>query len=179
MFQSRESLGLLAAVLVVVGMMGFVLFRNTGAAAAPAAADVAVSCAPAQQAVVRQTMTAGTPRVAVECVDSVQAAAFAAGGFRTSPVPVTPALVPAVYSPYEVEPRVVSRPVVRAPRQAAATSAPARVARSTSWQKRALVIGGSAGVGAGVGALAGGKKGALIGAAIGGGGAALVDALKK
>ena len=38
-----------------------------------------------------------------------------------------------------------------------------------SWQKRAMVIGGSSGAGAGIGALIGGKKGALIGAAIGGG----------
>ncbi|HXT68672.1 MAG TPA: hypothetical protein VN700_02895 [Vicinamibacterales bacterium] len=48
-----------------------------------------------------------------------------------------------------------------------------------SWQKTALVIGGSAGAGAGVGALAGGKKGALIGAAIGGGAASLFEAIKR
>jgi hypothetical protein len=55
------------------------------------------------------------------------------------------------------------------------------VARSSesTWKKRALVIGGAAGAGAGVGAVAGGKKGALIGAAIGGGGAALIDVLKR
>ena len=48
-----------------------------------------------------------------------------------------------------------------------------------SWQKSALLIGGSAGAGAGVGALVGGKKGALAGAAIGGGAAAIYDQVKR
>ena len=37
-----------------------------------------------------------------------------------------------------------------------------------SWQKEALIIGGSAGAGAAIGAVAGGKKGAVIGAVSGG-----------
>lgn len=40
--------------------------------------------------------------------------------------------------------------------------------RKRSWEKEALIIGGSAAAGAGIGALAGGKKGAGIGAATGG-----------
>jgi hypothetical protein len=48
-----------------------------------------------------------------------------------------------------------------------------------SWQKRALVIGGSSGAGAGIGALIGGKKGALIGAAIGAGGGTVYEMNKK
>jgi hypothetical protein len=44
-----------------------------------------------------------------------------------------------------------------------------------TWQKSAIIIGSSAGVGAGVGAATGGKKGALIGAAIGGGAATIWD----
>jgi hypothetical protein len=48
-----------------------------------------------------------------------------------------------------------------------------------SWQKSALLIGGSAGTGAGLGALMGGKKGALAGAAIGGGAAAIYDQVKR
>ena len=48
-----------------------------------------------------------------------------------------------------------------------------------SWQKSALLIGGSAGAGAGLGALIGGKKGALAGAAIGGGAAAIYDQVKR
>jgi hypothetical protein len=48
-----------------------------------------------------------------------------------------------------------------------------------SWQKSALLIGGSAGAGAGLGALVGGKKGALAGAALGGGAAAIYDQVKR
>ena len=40
--------------------------------------------------------------------------------------------------------------------------------KKRSWEKEALIIGGSAAAGAGIGALAGGKKGAGIGAASGG-----------
>jgi hypothetical protein len=47
-----------------------------------------------------------------------------------------------------------------------------------SWQKRAIVIGGSSGAGAGLGALIGGKKGALIGAAIGAGGGTIYEMRK-
>ncbi len=72
--------------------------------------------------------------------------------------------------------RVVTQPTVRrvsTPRVVA--EQPAR----RSWQKSALLIGGSAGAGAGVGALMGGKKGALAGAAIGGGAAAIYDQVKR
>jgi hypothetical protein len=44
-----------------------------------------------------------------------------------------------------------------------------------SWQKSAVIIGSSAGIGAGVGGAFKGKKGALIGAAIGGGAATIWD----
>lgn len=44
-----------------------------------------------------------------------------------------------------------------------------------SWEKEALIIGGSAGAGAGIGALAGGKKGAAVGAAAGGVGGLIYD----
>jgi hypothetical protein len=54
-----------------------------------------------------------------------------------------------------------------------------REARPRTWQKRALVIGGSAGAGAGIGALAGGRKGALLGAAIGGGAGTVYELLRK
>ena len=47
--------------------------------------------------------------------------------------------------------------------------------KGRTWQKSAIIIGSSAGVGAGVGAATGGKKGALIGAAIGGGAATIWD----
>ena len=48
-----------------------------------------------------------------------------------------------------------------------------------SWQKRAVVIGGSSGAGAGLGALIGGSKGVLIGAAIGGGAGTVYELNKK
>ena len=48
-----------------------------------------------------------------------------------------------------------------------------------TWQKRAVVIGGSSGAGAGLGALIGGKKGALIGAAIGGGAGTIFEMNRK
>jgi hypothetical protein len=48
-----------------------------------------------------------------------------------------------------------------------------------TWQKTAMIIGGSAASGAGVGAIMGGKKGALIGAAIGGGAASIYESTKR
>jgi hypothetical protein len=48
-----------------------------------------------------------------------------------------------------------------------------------SWQKTAMVIGGSTAGAAGVGGLVGGKKGALIGAALGGGAASIYEATKR
>jgi hypothetical protein len=48
-----------------------------------------------------------------------------------------------------------------------------------SWEKEALIIGGSAGGGAAIGAIAGGKKGAGIGAAAGGVGGLLYDLLTR
>jgi hypothetical protein len=47
--------------------------------------------------------------------------------------------------------------------------------RHRSWEKEALIIGGSAGAGTAVGALTGGKKGAGIGAAAGGLGGLIYD----
>ena len=48
-----------------------------------------------------------------------------------------------------------------------------------TWQKSAMIIGGSAASGAGVGAILGGGKGAAIGAAIGGGAASIYEASKR
>ena len=44
-----------------------------------------------------------------------------------------------------------------------------------SWEKEALIIGGSAGAGTAIGALAGGKKGAAVGATAGGIGGLIYD----
>jgi len=91
-----------------------------------------------------------------------------------------PRMVPAVY----YVPQPAPAPVVES-RVAPTRSTTARATTATrstqrpSWQRRALVIGASAGAGAGVGALIGGKKGALIGAAAGGGGATVVDLIRN
>jgi hypothetical protein len=52
-------------------------------------------------------------------------------------------------------------------------------ATKRSWEKEALIIGGSAGGGAAIGALAGGKKGAGVGAAAGGVGGLIYDLLTR
>jgi len=73
-------------------------------------------------------------------------------------------------------PAASSEVVTRAPRPRAAV-----VERTSgrSWQKTAMVIGGSSAAGAGLGAIFGGKKGALIGAAIGGGAGTLFEVNKR
>jgi hypothetical protein len=48
-----------------------------------------------------------------------------------------------------------------------------------SWEKEALIIGGSAGAGTAIGAVAGGKKGAGIGAAAGGVGGLIYDLITR
>ena len=78
-----------------------------------------------------------------------------------------------------VTPRRVASP------QVVTASAPRRTttiverAPSRSWQKTAMVIGGSSAAGAGLGAIFGGKKGALIGAAIGGGAGTLYEVKQR
>ena len=102
------------------------------------------------------------------------------------------AVAPLAYAPYQAAPAyqpapypvqtqyVTERAVASAPVRRASTQRVYReVQPKRSWQKSALLIGGSAGAGAGVGALIGGKKGALAGAAIGGGAAALFDQVKR
>ena len=77
---------------------------------------------------------------------------------------------------YVTERVVTERPVVR---RASTQRVASEVKPQRTWQKSALLIGGSAGAGAGVGAMVGGKKGALAGAAIGGGAAAIYDQVKR
>ena len=131
---------------------------------------LAVSCEPGQRAVLRQV--AGPSGVVTEgaCVtDARSYTTTAPAGFVSQDVIDPTAVRPVRYVTREAAPeRVVYR------------ERPARRAASTrSWQKRALVIGGSAGAGAGIGALAGGKKGALIGAAVGGGAGTVYELLRK
>jgi hypothetical protein len=51
--------------------------------------------------------------------------------------------------------------------------------QTRSWQKTAMIIGGSTAGGAGIGGIVGGKKGALIGAAIGGGASSIYEATRR
>jgi hypothetical protein len=80
--------------------------------------------------------------------------------------------------PVQLKERVARPDVVKAPaivqRRAEAPKDPKR-----SWEKEALIIGGSAGGGAAIGAVAGGKKGAAIGAAAGGVGGLIYDVLTR
>lgn len=172
----------LTSAAVLLGLGAILLFWAPWSARANTAAlqtsNVAVNCEPRQQAVVRQTIVSGELQVNIQCVNSttLQPAAYVDEYGRPLPAAGNGiGLVPAVYSPQAVAaapyaPRTVVR---QAPRTISTRPA------GRSWQKTALVIGGSAGAGAGVGGLIGGKKGALIGAAIGGGSATLFEAAKR
>ena len=162
--------GIFGALIALVVFGGLTLFR-AGAAGAPdhAMNNLAVSCEPDQRALVRQNASSAAGQVTVECITTAQAPRAVEAAFR--PQGFQPAVLRIEDAP--VLTGAANRP---APRAQASAARPAE--RAPSWQKRALVIGGSAGAGAGVGALIGGKKGALIGAAIGGGGAAIVDVLR-
>jgi hypothetical protein len=48
-----------------------------------------------------------------------------------------------------------------------------------SWQKSALLIGGSTATGAGIGGIVHGKSGALIGAALGGGASSIYEGARR
>jgi hypothetical protein len=182
MHWSQHRPTLVAATVAVVAVAGMFILRGSGSAQAvgPPNAGIAVSCEPSQQAVIRQAAP-GSTQVTVQCVSNGAVAANAtvvdAYGRPLAPLTLDNAgYTRTVYAPAvrQVEPQVV-----RTAAPVRQTTAPSRTTSGSSWQKKALVIGGAAGAGAGVGALAGGKKGALIGAAIGGGGAAIFEALKN
>jgi len=159
----------------------------SASAAAPGATPIAINCGTGRQALIRPSQIAGQTISQVECVPAAAApdaavgypgvaapmAGPTAGAIATAAGPVPPAY----YGP----PQMVEQPAVYrpAPRQVRYREAPApRVVRQKSgrsWQKSAIIIGSSAGIGAGVGGAAKGKKGALIGAAIGGGAATIWD----
>jgi uncharacterized protein YcfJ len=138
---------------------------------ADSSAPTTVRCEPQQEAVLRRTIVAGREVTEVACVSQVPTAPGAAyvdpvGDDRSylAPRAQTASVQPARQIVYR------DRPV---------TSARQVETKKRSWQKTALVIGGSTAAGAGVGGLAGGKKGALIGAAVGGGAATIYEAIKR
>jgi hypothetical protein len=80
--------------------------------------------------------------------------------------------------PVELKDQVSRDEVARAP--AIVEAKPERQhAKKRSWEKEALIVGGSAGGGAAIGALSGGKKGAGIGAAAGGVGGLIYDLMTR
>lgn len=153
---------------------------------------VSVSCAAGQKALMRQQVVQGQPVVDVQCVPAVEQAPApqSAAALDRSAAPVAMPYQGAanqggpdfVTTLDEVRSRprgpVRARPASYRDEGGVLTYEPRttrRVKSGRSWQKSAVIIGSSAGVGAGIGAALGGKKGALIGAAIGGGGATIFD----
>jgi len=76
--------------------------------------------------------------------------------------------------PVEVSERASRNDVARAP-AVVETRADREHAKKRTWEKDALIVGGSAGAGALIGAVAGGGKGAAIGATGGGIGGLIYD----
>jgi hypothetical protein len=163
---------------------------QTGNSAQALAPGFTLSCAPGQRAVIRQIVSAGQPLTDVRCVVDEPAPDVPVSTIRDdatdqamSSVPAAPgAHAVAAYDQPDALAQARPRPGVRTLAYRTdgdiVTYQPRSVRRASprrTWQKSAVIIGSSAGVGAGVGAAIGGKKGALIGAAIGGGSAALWD----
>ena len=121
-----------------------------------------VRCEAGQHAVVNQSVIDGGTVTSVSCAADALA-------------PIGAPARAAYYQPVAYQSAPVARPAV------VRNDAPVAVERKAkrSWQKRAMVIGGSSGAGAGIGALIGGKKGALIGAAMGGGAATIYESTKR
>jgi hypothetical protein len=80
--------------------------------------------------------------------------------------------------PVRLTDRVSRDELIRSPRIVATRAEPQR-SNKRSWQKEALIIGGSAGAGTAIGAMAGGKKGAGVGAAAGGVGGLIYDLITR
>jgi hypothetical protein len=172
----------LAGVAALLGLGAILLFWAPWSARADSklqTSNVAVNCEPRQQAVVRQTIANGELQVNIQCANSALQPTGYTDEFGRPLAPLgAVGTVPAVYT---TEPRLVQTSYApqTVARQAPATRTLSARSSRRSWQKTALIIGGTAGAGAGVGALIGGKKGALIGAALGGGGASIFEAVKR
>jgi hypothetical protein len=116
--------------------------------------------------------------IPVTLADGRKAQLFIAGTPGLQPQP-SPAL-PVTYTPGTTfyPPQVgdsLNRPAFVPPQSVAAPRRARPVVRKRSWEKEAMIVGGSAGAGTLIGALSGGKKGAAIGAAVGGVGGLVYD----
>jgi hypothetical protein len=80
--------------------------------------------------------------------------------------------------PVQVKQSTTRQEVVQSPAVVATLPDPEHP-NQRSWEKQALIIGGTAGAGAAIGAIAGGGKGAGIGAAAGGVGGLIYDLVTK
>ena len=80
--------------------------------------------------------------------------------------------------PVRMDPHATRSEVIQQPRAGRYVPEPAH-GNKPSWEKDALVVGGSAAGGAIIGAAAGGSKGAGVGAAVGGVGGLIYDLLSK
>jgi len=80
--------------------------------------------------------------------------------------------------PVQVDPRVTREQFVQQPRAVRYEAEPQHHDKP-SWEKDALIVGGSAGGGALIGAAAGGKKGAGVGAVAGGVAGLVYDLVSK
>lgn len=81
--------------------------------------------------------------------------------------------------PVQVNQNTTRQQIVQSPAVVAKVADPQHL-HKRSWEKEALIIGGTAAAGAGIGAIAGGGKGAGIGAAAGGiGGLIYCDLVTK
>jgi hypothetical protein len=80
--------------------------------------------------------------------------------------------------PVQVNQSTTRQEVVQSPTVVATVPDPQHP-NQRSWEKQALIIGGTAGAGAAIGAIAGGGKGAGIGAAAGGVGGLIYDLVTR
>lgn len=188
--------GALVAILASVSACAPTSATTQQAAAAAPQSPILLSCPAGQQPLLRQVVVNGATVPQVECVAAptplnayAQPALAAASPVAAAPVyqpgyAAAPAYAPPVYSaPAGYVPvSTSSRPAARRSARHAIYEDDVveyREKKGRSWQKSALIIGSSAGIGAGVGAATGGKKGALIGAAIGGGAATVWDQVSR
>jgi hypothetical protein len=80
--------------------------------------------------------------------------------------------------PVEMRDNATRDQITRSPTIVERRAEPAH-ANKHSWERDALIIGGSAGAGTAIGAIAGGKKGAGVGAAAGGVGGLIYDLMTR